>query len=202
LDPNAQACQQMTRDTNNGQFNAADVSYTNAAFVETSGVDLQFDWRTSLGPGNLTLSVLASYLDSFKTKASPTAKWVEYKGTFGPTLPSLNGGAFDYRTFTTVGYFNKNWTVSLRWRHLPSTKAAAAAVGTTSTLATNDYDIFDFTGGYTFSEKWSVRYGLDNLFDKAPEVTDATPWSAGSATNGNFYDVLGRTLYVGASMKF
>jgi outer membrane receptor protein involved in Fe transport len=199
---NTTACLQMTRDTNNGQFNAADVTYTNAAAVETSGVDAEFDWSTGVARGNVTLSFIASFLDSFKTKASPTAPWVEYKGTFGPTLPSLNGGAFDYRTFTTVGYFTNKWNVSLRWRHLPSTKSAAAAVGTTATLATNDYDIFDLTGGYEFSQKWSIRYGVDNLFNKAPEVTDATPWSAGSATNGNFYDVLGRTMYVGASMKF
>ncbi len=202
LSPNAQACLQMSRDTNNGQFNSADVTYTNAASAETSGIDVQFNWGTSLASGNLNLSFLASYLDSFKTQASPTAPWVEYKGTFGPTLPGLNGGAFDYRTFTTVSYFKSKWNVGLRWRHLPSIKAAAAATATTTTLPTNAYDVFDLTGGITFSEKWSFRYGIDNLLDTSPEVTDATPWTAGSATNGNFYDVLGRTAYVGASMKF
>lgn len=202
LSPNAAACLQMSRDTNNGQFNSADVSYTNAASTETSGVDVQFNWGTGLASGNLSLNFLASYLDSFKTQASPTSPWVEYKGTFGPTLPGLNGGAFDYRTFTTVSYSKSKWNVGLRWRHLPSIKSAAAATGTTTTLETNPYDVFDLTGGVTFSEKWSFRYGIDNVFNTPPEVTDATPWSAGSATNANFYDVLGRTAYVGASMKF
>jgi len=80
--------------------------------------------------------------------------------------------------------------------------AAAAASGATAILPTNDYDVFDLTGGFTFSDKWLLRYGIDNVFDKSPEVIDATPWSKGSATNGNFYDVLGRTAYVGASMRF
>ena len=119
----------------------------------------------SVGSGNLSLSFLASYLDSFKTQASPTAPWVEYKGTFGPTLPGLNGGAFDYRTFTTVSYFKSKWNLGLRWRHLPSIKAAAAATATTTTLPTNAYDVFDLTGGIAFSERWSFRYGIDNLLD-------------------------------------
>ena len=90
----------------------------------------------------------------------------------------------------------------MRWTHLPSIEAAAAATGTTSTLPTDSYDRFDLTGGFAFSDKWTMRYGVENLFDKPPEVTDANPWSAGSATNGNFYDVLGRAAYLGASMEF
>ncbi len=73
FNPNAPACLQMTRDTNNGAFNAADVNYTNAASVETSGVDVQFNWGTDLARGDLAVNFLASYLDSFKSQLSPTA---------------------------------------------------------------------------------------------------------------------------------
>ena len=202
FDPNNTACLRLTRDTGTGQFNAADVSYTNEAAIETSGVDVQFDWRTQIGQGNIALDFRGTYLDSMKTQLSPGTPWVEYKGTFGPTLPSVNGGAFDYRTFTTVSYSKSNWNVSLRWNHLPSIKSAAAATSSTSTLPTHAYDLFDLAGGFTFSDKWNFRYGVDNLFDRQPEITDATPWSAGSTTDGNFYDVLGRTAYVGLDMKF
>jgi outer membrane receptor protein involved in Fe transport len=202
LSPTAPACLQMTRDQNNGQFNSADVSYTNASATQTSGIDAQFNWGTNLAKGNLGLSFLASFLDSFKTQNTPTSPWVEYKGTFGPTLSGLNGGAFDYRTFTTLSYSKNKWNLALRWRHLPSIKAAAAAVGATTILPTNSYDAFDLTGGYEFGNRWSLRYGMDNLLDRKPEITDATPWSAGSATNANFYDVLGRAAYVGFSARF
>jgi iron complex outermembrane recepter protein len=202
FDPNAVACQRLTRDTQTGQFNSADVTYSNEAAVQTSGVDIQLNWGTKIAKGDMALSFLASYLDSVKTQLTPGTPFVEYKGTFGPTLPSLNGGAFDYRTFTTLTYFSGKWNVSLRWTHLPSIDSAAAATGATSTLATNSYDKFDLTGGYDFGERWNFRYGVDNLFDRQPEITDATPWSAGSATNSNFYDILGRSVYVGMSMKF
>jgi iron complex outermembrane receptor protein len=202
FDANAPACLRLTRDTNTGQFNAADVSYSNEAAVETSGVDVQLNWGTDVGPGNIALSFIASYLDSMKTQLSPNTAWVEYKGTFGPTLPSIDGGAFDYRTFTTLTYFSNNWNVAVRWTHLPSIDPAASATGPTETLPTGSYDRFDVTGGVTFSDKWMFRYGIDNLFDRKPEVTDATPYSAGSATNTNFYDILGRSAYVGMSMTF
>jgi outer membrane receptor protein involved in Fe transport len=203
FNPNAPACLQMTRDTNNGAFNAADVSYTNAAAIETSGVDVQFNWGTGLGNGNLLVSFLASYLDSMKSQLSPTSPWIEWKGTFGPTgISGVNGGAYDYRTFTTVSYAKGDWNVALRWRYLPSILPSAAATATTAILATNTYNIFDLSGSVGFGQKWNFRYGIDNLFDKAPEVTDATPWSPGSATNGNFYDVLGRAVFVGMDMKF
>ena len=199
---NAPACLRLTRDTQTGQFNAADVTYSNEAAVQTSGVDIQFNWGTEIGGGNIALNFLASYLDSVKTQLSPGTPFVEYKGTFGPTLPSLNGGAFDYRTFTTLSYSSGKWNLSLRWTHLPSIDSAAAATGPTSTLPTNSYDKFDLTGGIDFGQRWNFRYGIDNLFDRQPEITDATPWSAGQMTNGNFYDILGRAVYVGMSMHF
>ena len=64
------------------------------------------------------------------------------------------------------------------------------------------YWYFDLRMSYRFGNGVSVYGAIDNVFDKSPEVIDATPWSKGSATNGNFYDVLGRTAYVGASMRF
>ena len=53
-----------------------------------------------------------------------------------------------------------------------------------------------------FGDRWNFRYGIDNLFDTAPEVTDAAAWTAGSATNTNFYDILGRSYYVGLNLTF
>ncbi len=199
----APACTQILRNPLNGALSAVDVTYTNDASIETSGVDVQLNWGTAIPRGNLNLSLFASFLDSTKARLNPHAPWVEYKGTFGPVgVSGVQGGAYDYRTFTTVSYFTGNWNLSLRWRHLPSIEAAAAATDPTqTTLPTGAYDIFDLSGGMNFGSRWSLRYGIDNLFDRQPEVTDATPWSPGSATNANFYDVLGRAAYIGASMK-
>ncbi len=43
----------------------------------------------------------------------------EWKGSLGPNLSGTNGGAYDYRLFSTFTYFRNDWSVSLRWRYLP-----------------------------------------------------------------------------------
>jgi iron complex outermembrane receptor protein len=202
--PFTAACEQILRDPSNGQIGAVDVTYSNSSSVETSGIDLQFDWGMDLAGGNLGLNFLASYLDSMKTKLAPTAAWSEWKGTFGPAgLSGLNPGAFDYRTFTTVSFFKSAWNLSLRWRHLPTIKPSAVVSNpATTTINTPSYDAFDLSGGFTFQDSWQLRYGIDNLFDEQPVFTNATRFTRGTATNGGFYDVLGRRAYVGLSVSF
>ena len=203
-DPFASACQQILRDPVNGQIAAVDVTYSNNPSVETSGIDLQFDWGTDLGPGRLSLSFLGSYLDSMKTKLNPTADWTEWKGTFGPAgLSGVNAGSFDYRTFTTLGYLQGNWNVSLRWRHLPSIQPSAIVSNpNTAIVDTPSYDMFDISGGLSLRDSWRVRFGIDNLFDKDPIFTNATRFTRGTGTNGGFYDVLGRRAYAGIEISF
>ena len=129
--PFTAACNQILRDPTNGQIGAVDVTYSNSSSVETSGIDVQFDWGADLAGGNLRLNFLASYLDSMKTKLSPTTAWTEWKGTLGPAgLSGLNSGAFDYRTFTTLSFAKGEWNLGLRWRHLPKPVALGYAAKT------------------------------------------------------------------------
>jgi outer membrane receptor protein involved in Fe transport len=202
--PFTPACDQILRDPNNGQIAAVDVTYSNSSAVETSGVDVQLNWGTDLAGGTLNLNFLASYLDSMKTKLSPTAAWTEWKGTFGPAgLSGLNSGAFDYRTFTTLSFFKGDWNLGLRWRHLPTIKPSAIVANpNTNIISTPSYDAFDLSGGFTFQDSWQLRYGIDNLLDEEPVFTNATRYTRGTTTNGGFYDVLGRRAYVGLSVSF
>jgi iron complex outermembrane recepter protein len=203
-DPFTAACQQILRDPLNGQIAAVDVTYSNNPSVETSGVDVQFNWGTDLGRGTFSLSFLGSYLDSMKTKLNPTSNWTEWKGTFGPAgLSGVNAGSFDFRTFTTFNYFQGNWNLSLRWRHLPSIEPSAIVSNpNTAIVATPSYDVFDLSGGFMLRDNWRLRYGIDNLLDKDPVFTNATRFTRGTATNGGFYDVLGRRAYVGLALSF
>jgi iron complex outermembrane recepter protein len=203
-DPTTQACQQVIRDPNNGNRAPTDVSYTNLSRLETRGVDVQFNWGRDLGAGALNLSVLASYLDSIKTAVDPSAPFLEFKGTFGPNnISGVQGGSFDYRTFTTVGYSRGDWRMSLRWRHTPEIKPAAVVVDpNTLTLPTAAYNVFDLSGGYDFTNSMSLRFGIENLFDTDPPITNATPFSPGSNTNAGFYDVIGRRGWLAMTFEF
>jgi len=203
-DPFTPACRQILRDPANGQIAAVDVTYSNNPSVETSGVDLQLNWGRDLGPGAFSLSFIATYLDSMKTKLNPSADWTEWKGTFGPAgLSGVNAGSFDYRTFTTASYVQGNWNISLRWRHLPSIEPSAIVSNPNTTIiATPSYNIFDLSGGFVLRQDWRLRFGIDNLFGKDPVFTNATRFTRGTATNGGFYDVLGRRAYAGIELSF
>jgi outer membrane receptor protein involved in Fe transport len=68
--------------------------------------------------------------------------------------------------------------------------------------------VFDLSGGYTLSERMTLRGGVDNLFDTDPVCTggrsaaDAHPSPCGGQTEAGFYDILGRSVYVGLKVTF
>lgn len=211
FDPNYEPCQRLVRNPSTGLVEPTDVSYSNEAWLETSGIDFNLRWNQSLFNGSLTANIQATYLDEMKTRVTPAADVTEWVGTAGPNdVTGVQGGAYDYRAFTTVTYIdNAGWNLTLRWRHLPGIDNAGTATGTSTVLPTNDYNIFDFSGGYRWGSERSylLRYGVDNLFDTQPQITgrNANPadlsTGAGS-TDSSFYDVLGRRYYVGFQVQF
>lgn len=213
-DINNQACQRITRNPSTGGTTAADVSYINAGGATDSGVDISTDWRvnTKRIPGTLSLNFLVSVLLKLQTQATPTAPIVDWKGSLGPDPgTSLNNGAYDYRLFTTANYAIKDWTFSLRWRHLPSaiSAQAAASVGPSAYPgAQSDYNVFDLTGRLNINPKTTLRFGIENVFDTPPVITgarnnlDPHPSDGQGVTEAGFYDILGRQFYVGVEANF
>ena len=51
----------------------------------------------------------------------------DWAGSLGPNLSGTNPGAYDYRLFSSLGYFTGGWGVNLRWRYLPSVNSAEYA---------------------------------------------------------------------------
>ena len=75
------------------------------------------------------MNFMISSLLNEKTQDTASAPVIDWKGSLGPSATtSLNNGAYDYRTFTTVNYGRNDWNLALRWRHLPTAIDAAQAV--------------------------------------------------------------------------
>ena len=202
-DPTTVSCLQVQRDPGTGVRAPTDVSYTNLSRLETDGLDVQVNWGHEVGAGNFNLTAFITYLNSMKTAVDPTASFREWQGSLGPNdLSGVNGGAYEYRTFTTGSYSRGPWSASLRWRHLPSVASAGSVVGNNTVLPTESYDAFDASGSFEFSERTTLRVGIDNLLNTDPPITDRTQYSPGASTNAGFYDVLGRRAYVALGMSF
>jgi iron complex outermembrane receptor protein len=249
-------CQLNPRDPVSGVPLSTTVSYDNQATIKTSGTDIALNWRAQFADfgskikGGLGFSVQATFLDYYKTKQSPANYDIEtdWKNSLGPSLASLNAGAYKYRTFSTFSYFRDDWSVSLRWRGLPSVwsagyatqqaikanNATVAAGGPgillnyvpTTEVETNAYRLFDLSFTYNI-KKISLRGGINNLLNTAPEYTGGTAGVPVGATltsycngapgclnpsgyslpstgswNGGYYDTIGRRYFVGFDVKF
>jgi outer membrane receptor protein involved in Fe transport len=199
------ACRLNPRDPVFGGPLSTTISYSNSSTINTAGVDLALNWRASFADfgskmkGGLSYSLQSTFLDYYKTKASPANFDVEtnWKGSLGPNLIGTQGGAYDYRLFQTFSYFRDTWSVSLRWRGLPSVWSAgyasqqaikannaAAAAGDTSKILlgyvptteikTDAYRVFDLSFSYNLKAKMQLRGGITNILNTAPPDVAST----------------------------
>ncbi|AKH41524.1 outer membrane receptor protein involved in Fe transport [Altererythrobacter atlanticus] len=205
------ACQALTRNAVTGGLDNVNLTYVNNGRFRVQGIDAQLDWAGDVGPGTLGVNVQFTYLLSFKASELPTDPMVEYAGTQGPTSSGLNGGNYDYRVFTNVNYSIDGFMLGLQWQHLPSIEDATEASFPTTTLGAPSYNIFHLNGSYALTEDVNLRFGVDNLFNKAPPMTGVNPANTNPLATGNlpggnlgtgFYDDNGRRFYLGANVKF
>jgi outer membrane receptor protein involved in Fe transport len=198
-------CGLINREVGTGGGRNANAPFANVGSLETTGIDLQVNWRADTadlgmpGDGSLSVNVAASFLDEYLVQASPGGTVVDYAGTMS------QGGQYDYKLFTTFGYNQGPAGVSLRWRHLPETESAAFATNQQTTmLPTKKYDVFDLSGRYQFNDTYEFRAGVDNVLDTDPPRVGRNPGNsnASGATSVTNYDILGRRYYVGVTARF
>ncbi len=210
-DPLHPSCLRVNRNPGSGGAAPTTVSYINGAFAKVSGIDLTVDWRASLFSGDFGVNLMITYLQTLKTQATDESPVIDWKGSLGPTPgTSLNNGAYDYRTFTTVSYGRSDWNLALRWRHLPDALDATQVITplSTQTGAQESYNVFDLTGTWTANDTTLVRFGIENLLDEPPVWTggrtadDPSPSSGSGETEAGFYDILGRRFFVGLRKSF
>jgi iron complex outermembrane recepter protein len=258
------SCDKVVREPTRGGAIAKQVAFDNQATIETSGIDVALAWSAQLDeiglgvPGRFGVNTQATFLDYYRTKASPVNidVPVDWKGSLGPNLAGTNPGAYSYRINTNFNYAINKFNVNLGWRYLPgvwtankayenavianNARNAAGEPGTTripytklDEIKTKAYSEFSLSTTYELNETLSLRAGIDNLFDKAPPNIGGTTGlteaeranycggapgcnpgsqrlgrtsvaaSAGqfSGTKG-YYDVMGRSYFLGIKAKF
>jgi outer membrane receptor protein involved in Fe transport len=208
-DPNNPFCQLIGRQSSNGGRAYTTALYSNLGTLDTSGLDFTFNWRAALQdmfghnlPGALGFQVSGTWLISFKQQTAPTAAVVQLDGTGGTGSPT--GSYYSYRTLTGVSYEVGPASVELQWTHLPTIEnSIQASQPNTTVLPTRQYNLFNLSAGYEFTQKFSARLGVDNLFDRQPPVVGAQPGVTDGAgtTNPSIYDVLGRRFYLSFKAK-
>jgi iron complex outermembrane recepter protein len=204
-------CQLIHRDPITGDRAWVVSLFSNLGQLKTRGLDVNINWAHDLGPGTIALGTAINYLFEYEYQTTPTAPFVNAKGTLDPVqgiaggggLPAV-GGLFEYTALSHVQYTWQNLTAGLEWQHKSSIHAAAYSTSPTSTIqGERSYDLFNLFSTYNFGN-YSVRFGIENLLDKQPLIVGAQPGvdSNTDATAPALYDILGRRFYVGASARF
>jgi outer membrane receptor protein involved in Fe transport len=207
-DPTAAAntvfCQNVPRNQT-GQSGNVFTTYVNSGRVHLQGIDVQLDWGIDIGPGTFTLNSVFNYQIDFESSPLyPILPMRDYVGTTGAGENGLNANVFEYRAFTTFGYAWGPAQISLQWQYYPSLDLPNPP---------NDgwpsYNLFHLNTSYQLSEDIGLRFGVDNLFNKAPPLGNTLPnpnAATGQLRGGSFlspgHDTNGRSFWLGANFRF
>jgi len=168
--------------------------YLNQGSIETSGVDLQTDFKFNAGPGVAGINLVVNYLDSFKRRVGPGAPTLDYTG--------FAGGYYEWKSYLNLTYGLGPVTGGLRWRHLPEVKPQDYLVAPCTAVRcfadTPAWDQIDLYANYKLSSMLDFRFGIDNAMDKDPPTVRGIPGN----TDPQNYDILGRRYYLGVTARF
>ncbi|WP_062768539.1 TonB-dependent receptor domain-containing protein [Sphingopyxis terrae] len=194
-------CSLIGRDAGTGGITNALQPYLNLGGYRTAGVDVQLDWSVRMadiglgdGSGRFGISSVINYLDKFEIQNLPGSPFQDFARTIGSgtTLPR-------WRSTTSFTYGTDSINALLRWRHIGAMADASTVTNAASTTpGVKAYDYFDASLRIDPVDHFSLRLGVNNLFDKTPPVVSGVP----GTTDAGTYDVLGRTFYLSATARF
>jgi iron complex outermembrane recepter protein len=205
--PNRLLCGSVTRGTNpllpgaNYVLTAVNEQLQNVATMHIAGVDVDAKYAFGLeGYGNVDLSLLATLYDKAVLVPLAGEKEVSLLGQAGGSTGdqgyirmTMNGNV-GYR----LGKFKANWNL----RHIGR---ADMAPGTTEAgypkIGAHTYH--NARVGYEFAKDSEVFGGVTNLFNKQPPFfASGTSGTQALDTIPGYYDIFGRSFFVGVRAKF
>jgi outer membrane receptor protein involved in Fe transport len=187
----------------------------NIASQKVEGVDLQATYDIALhqlgipdGYGDLQFNFIGSALIKSENTPTPGAHTYDCAGLYGPTCQTVNP---NWRhTLRTTWKTPWNVLASLQWRYIGSTDLETNT--NDETLTNGRIDTFDATlHAVSYIDlaviwdvrKWlEVRAGVNNLFDKDPQIINSSIVGTGLPNAYPTYDFLGREIFVGFTTRF
>jgi len=209
VDQNAASatCSAIHRNTLNGSLSGNVVFGVpevlgNIAVIKTDGIDVSAAYHGGNRAGfHYSAALSGTYTMNYKRQSDPTSAPVQCAGRFGSACNPLEPIAkWKHVANLTLGW--DSFALETRWRFIGKVKEDVGTDILKSSIPS--YTYIDETASIALNDKFDFRAGVQNLFDKkSPIVGDTvgTDINAGS-TFPNTYDVMGRTVFAGVSVKF
>ncbi|MDY6946790.1 MAG: TonB-dependent receptor [Pseudomonadota bacterium] len=224
LRSNQQLCSQIARDA--AGFISVVTSYPENIVGEVaSGIDVDATYRLPVGPGDLTLRAMGTFVDKLETTAANGTK-IDGRGVNADDAGiglGANLSGPKYRYLLSAGYDFDPFSVTLSMRGISAGKynnaflecqvgscpTAAQLVGTGYTQTINDNDIsgaeyFDLALNYKVGDMGEAYFVIENLLNEDPAKV-AGGRGAGfyqGQSNVTLYDRFGTMFHGGVRFKF
>ena len=183
----------------------------NTGTIKTAGVDVNADYRTTIGENKVRWQFVGTWLNKYQFQ--PITNGFEYDcaGYYGITCGNPNP---EFRFNTNVKFTTAdNIGFTFRWRYLSAVKndvispdvdlnSPASAPRVDDKIPA--YNYFDVLFSLPIKDTAVFRIGVNNVFDKDPPIISQS--SLGGFGNGNTfpgtYDQLGRYVFVNLTADF
>ena len=218
-------CQFIHRNPNTGDIYTPGLGYvtetaTNFGFLHNRGIDVEANYRKDLSDFGLTdLGSLIFKMNGTAGLQSTISGTTTYncQGLYG-TVCDANGATdprFDWRHTARLTWSTPwDMDLSLNWRYLSSvlldTNSSQKGLNNGHYDSVDAripaYSYFDLSASWRVWNNYTLRAGVNNVFDKDPPVLNQSVVPTLGATNGNTYsgayDTLGRVMFAGFNAKF
>lgn len=191
---------------------------SNLGRIQTSGIDFQARYRRGLGFGQLTLDFTGTWTNENKFQATPTSVNRECLGFYSANCGSIQP-EFQFSQRTTLSVDKIDFSVL--WRYLSSVQyetlegnqngfllnGPAPGLGgqTVNFNRIGDYHYFDLALRFAATEKLTLTFTIQNLFDRDPPLVGSTAGSTAFNSGNTYpssYDPLGRRFAANARFRF
>jgi outer membrane receptor protein involved in Fe transport len=197
-DPDNYYCQLIKRDSA-GVLAYIDEPLFNLGRYQTAGLDFQVDAAIGLGEvGTFSVNSAVTYVMDYKIQSLSTEPTFDYAGTIGNTqVDGFSSTHPRWKHVTTATVSGSAGSLALRWRYIGE-QSNSGNVGTAGTApGVPSVSYFDLIGRLVANKDFELRAGITNIADKQP------PEFGGPATTAtSTYDIIGRSLFVGATARF
>ena len=199
----------------------------NVGFLQTKGLDVEATYRTDLDRfgldkwGSVALNFNGTYLDSFVTNpgistkdaSGNTVTSYDCAGLYGTTTCAQPRPKWRHRARLTWTTPLDGLQLSGTWRYIGKVDVQRSSSNPFLSGATFPIDAelkaqnyFDLAAQYHIKDGYTVRIGVNNVFDKEPPLVGSTAGGNSIFFNGNtypvLYDALGRYAFVGITADF
>ena len=176
----------------------------NFSKFKLSGIDTQIDYRIGLdrfgissSAGAVKIGTILTYLKKYTVIPSDGTAATEFAGGISDTFVTSDGENLyshpHWKANSYLSYLNGPLTATARWRYIGKMKNLDSPGSTVPAVS-----YFDADAHYTINDRFTISAGVTNITDKRPPFISTLELRTDAAT----YDVIGRTWFVGAKLRF